>query len=31
VDLILGICQFGTQRLELGSGFIGSRGHQSSP
>ena len=27
VDLVLGICQLGAQRLELGSGFVGSRGH----
>ena len=28
VDLILGVCQLGAQRLGLGSGFVGSCGHQ---
>ena len=31
VDLILGIGQLGTERLELGSGFVGSCGHRLSP
>ena len=31
VDLVLGVCQLGAKGLELGSGFIGSRGHRTSP
>ena len=31
VDLILGVCQLGAQRLGLGSGFVWSRGHCMSP
>ena len=31
VDLILGICQLGAQRLYLGSGFVGGCGHRLSP
>ena len=29
VDLILGVCQLGAQRLGLGSGFVGSCGHRT--
>ncbi len=31
VDLVLGVGQLGTQRLELGSGFVGSCGHRVHP